>query len=458
MLNLKHLLSLFDWVRGSFAGTRRGVTDVAYSLIPQGVSAVSGIVIVVLIARSLGPQDMGRYALIASVYLLVTELSNLGIGQTAIRYASLAVTQGNLEAHYAVLRWAFRVRFLLVSTLSCVVLLLSPMLSELVWNAPELSGLIRMSLAISVFSSAAQAPSLYFQANRKFRKNSIILAGQTLISLGGTILVIWSGQISLQSLVLVNAVAACIGFAVFMGCTPYRAVFDLRDWSLRSVGDFVSFLKIPVFEAEVQQVQKIGVFAFYLLVSSLTVLITQRIDVWLMGHYLSKGELGVYSVMMRFTLPLTMLLSAVNTALWPRASGLVSYEAITGLLKKTFQLTLVVAVVGCIYSVVVPYATPYLFGTDFSPGILIGQLLCLRSCISILVCPIGLVGYSFGFARQYVFINIFQLVVVVMLNVLLLPRIGLLGAVFALLLNEIIGGLATAMLVKRRIKQDKKVP
>ena len=69
-----------------------GMRDVALGLVPQGLAAITGFVGSVLIARGLGPARLGEYALVMSVAGLATSLADLGVGQTAIRFAARAAS------------------------------------------------------------------------------------------------------------------------------------------------------------------------------------------------------------------------------------------------------------------------------------------------------------------------------------------------------------------------------
>ncbi len=159
----------------------------------------------------------------------------------------------------------------------------------------------------------------------------------------------------------------------------------------------------------------------------------------------------MYSVATRFTLPLTIVLGALNTALWPRASALISLSKTTEMIGKTFRLSVMVAFAGLCYAILVPLATPYIFGPTYGKGILLGQILCLRYCISILICPIGVIGYSLGLVKVYWWINVLQLIVVVVVNAIFLPQVGAMGAALALIANEILGFTLAAYFIWRRI-------
>src|SRR6266702_2820806 len=106
--------SFYASLENIVTSSRKGIEDVIISMVPQSFSVLAGFLISVLIARGLGPEGMGNYALVLSVSGLAAALSDLGIGQTAIRFASRAASRNESENQLAILRWAFRLRILLV--------------------------------------------------------------------------------------------------------------------------------------------------------------------------------------------------------------------------------------------------------------------------------------------------------------------------------------------------------
>ncbi|GFO56559.1 hypothetical protein GMSM_35660 [Geomonas sp. Red276] len=175
----------------------------------------------------------------------------------------------------------------------------------------------------------------------------------------------------------------------------------------------------------------------------------------MMGYFLDKAEIGLYSIATRFTMPLVILLGALNTALWPRASALTDFDKTMAMIRKTIGLSLLVAVFAMVYSLVAPYATPLFFGQKYADAVLLGQALCVRYVVSLLVCPIGIIGYSFGLVRLYWLVNLLQLVGVVVINMALLPRFGAMGAAMALICNEVIGFIFSAGIIWRKVAQTK---
>ena len=102
--------------------------------------------------------------------------------------------------------------------------------------------------------------------------------------------------------------------------------------------------------------------------------------------------------------------------------------------------------------IVVPLLAPLLLGEAYAPSVTLGQVLSLRYALAILICPIGVIGYSFGMVRVYWWINLVQLAGVLTINLLFLTRIGPMASAFALIANEVIGVALAGGFILRRIR------
>ena len=435
-------------------GSRSGVRDVALGLVPQGVAAITGVVGSVLIARGLGPARLGEYALVMSVAGVATSLADLGVGQTAIRFAARAAAEGEPERQLAILRWAFRVRLTLVCIITLGFLLLAPILADQVWRVGGLTPLLRLGLLLGVFAALAAVPMVYFQSIKRFGVNAAVSSGQTLLGFFGLVLVALTGRWSVELVLAVSIVASAIGAVAFLSLVPGRALVagDAGAWVQgswwRKLWKSPSFWGgAPSTEGELTA----GGFARFHLLSSVIVMVIQRLDIWLLGIFATRDQIGVYNAASRFALPLVMLLGATTAALWPRAAAVTATSDVRALLGRTVRLSLLVAFVALVYAVWVPQLAPALFGANYSGSILLGQLLSLRYVLAILSAPLGVIGYSLGLVRVYWLVNLLQLATVLTINLVLLPRIGAVGSAIAYLANELVGLAVVGTLTWRRL-------
>lgn len=405
-------------------------------------------------ARGLGPARLGEYALVMSVAGLATSLSDLGIGQTAVRFASRAAAVGETDRQLAILRWAFRVRMTLVCIITLVFFLLAPVLAHRVWHVDGLTPLIRIGLLAGVFTALAAVPIVYFQSARRFGMNAAISSAQILVGFSGIVAIALLDRWSVSLVLGVSLIASAIAAVAFLSLVPRRALFAGDTGELSRLASWWDFWKSPSGTPTASPLgdreTAVGFARFHLL-SSAIVMVIQRLDIWLLGIFATRDEIGVYNAATRFTLPLVMLLGATTAALWPRAAAMTVTEDIRTLLVKTLRLSLLAALVALMYAVMVPRLAPALFGASYSDSILLGQLLSLRYVFAILGAPLGVIGYSLGLVRVYWLVNLLQLTTVVSINLVLLPRIGPVGSAIAYLANELVGLAIVGTLTWRRL-------
>jgi O-antigen/teichoic acid export membrane protein len=443
------------WLRSTLVESQKGIRDVIILMVPQGVALVTGFVTSILIARGLGPGQLGQYALVMSVAGIASSLSDLGIGQTAIRYASRAVSLSDQEEQFAVLRWAFRLRVALAMAVTVLFMLLAPVIAHRIWHIDELTPLLRIGLLGGIFTALASVPTVYFQSLKQFQKNAIITVCQTLIVFAGIALVAWLNLWSVEIVLIATLVGSAVSATIFVLLVPRAALLPRRRLTVADLNIVRLFRKAPIREpASVSMFSDSDpmTFAAFNLVSTIVVMVILRADVWLMGVFLDQRQIGIYFSGTRFALPLYVVLNAINGALWPRASANLSVKQTKTLLLQTFRLSGLVAAAGAVYAIFVPLLAPAFFGHEYAESATLGQALSLRYALAILICPVGVIGYSFGMVRVYWWINSIQLCVVVGITVWLLPILGPLGAALALIANESVGVLLAGSILWRRMK------
>jgi O-antigen/teichoic acid export membrane protein len=392
----------------------------------------------VLIARGLGLSGFGEYSLVLSISILATSLSDLGIGQTTIRYASRSADQGDAEGQFAILRWAFRLRIVLVLIVTAVFYAIAPLLGTKLWRINGITPLLRLGLISGIFSALSALPIVYFQSLKRFGMNAAILVVQATISFIGILVLAWLNCWSVSLVIIVSLVAAGIGASIFLFLVPKAALFQTSRLKRTSIIDGLPFWQSPVLHWDRRDAlddMNTNRFALFMLLSSIINIFIESAPLWIMGVLLDQREIGIYSAALRFTLPLTIVLSAVNTAMWPRASALTVLWDKVNLLKKTLRLSFLLTIGSLFYAIAAPLFAPKLFGTQYADSVLLGQLLSIGYSLAILISPAGVVGYSFGLVRIYWLLNLAQLIAVVIINILLLPVYGPIASAIALIVN-----------------------
>jgi O-antigen/teichoic acid export membrane protein len=448
------VVKAFQWLRSAVLQSRKGVRDVVILMLPQIVTLLTGFVTIILIARGLGRSGLGQYALVLSLAGVALSLSDLGIGQTAIRFASRALAAGDTAAQYAVLRWAFRMRVTLAFGVTAIFFAGAPLIARF-WGEPAMTGLLRLGLVSGIFSALAAVPGVYFQSQKRFDRNATVAITQTLITFLGILVIAWFGLWSVEVVLIATLVGTAVGATIFLLIIPGEAIIPRRRLAWTDLRLHRLFSRPPAgaFQATAEERDAdVTTFAAYNLVSSVIVMVIMRADVWLMGAFLDKGSVGIYAAGARLAIPLVVLHAAITSALWPRAAAKLPLEESITMLRVSFWMGTVVAAAAAVYALGVPLLAPILFGSEYQGSVLLGQVLSLRYALALLIAPISVMGYSFGMVREYWWINILQLLTVVGIMLALLPVLGPLAAALALIANELLGGTLAFTILRRRIR------
>ena len=434
----------------------KAIEDVIVSAFPGVAGLLTGAITAALIARGLGPFGMGQYALIVSVSSFAVGLSDMGIGQTAIRYASRAASQGDAEGQFAILRWTFRLRMLFVLGLSLVVFVLAPTIAGTIWHDTSLTPILQLSLLIGIFATLAHVPVIYSQSIRRFRMNSIIQVAQALISFAGILLVAFFALWHVELVIIVSVIAAAIGALAFITVTPKAAFFKFdRSWrpSHFKLRGALTPPAIKSGEPSAFDSSSIGSFARFNFVDQMVSVGATYAPVWVMGIFLIKSQIGVYSAASYVGFPISMLVTAIGTAFWPRVAAATTLKGNKDLLRRAMLLTIVTVIGALFYAVFAPLLMPFVFGAGYASGILVAQLICLGWCIYLFTVPFGLVGYNFGVVRISWLINVVVLIIIIAINVWLLPIIGPLAAASAFVISTAFSAAANGIFVWNKMRQ-----
>lgn len=432
---------------------RAGIMDVTAGLTQQGMVAVFGFISTMIMARGLGSYNMGLVSLALSVSGVAASLSDLGIGQTAIRYGSRELAVGDKESAFRVFRWGFRVRILQSLAISMVFLFLAPYLGKL-WGNTAVVSLIRWSLILGILGALAHIPNVYLQSVRHFWLNAGVAIFQALVSLIGIIVLKHYGWWTPLA-VLTNAIwATLVGTVAVIFLIPKETLVKYSRDTTFSLNNLKSMFKAPTVtpDASGQMTKETPQqFSRFLMFSSLLVMVYTRLDVWILGSLQNPSVVGAYAIANKMVLPLSMVLGALNAALWPRVSAITDKQGLRNLIKRTLVISILCAIPLTVYALAGPVLIPILFGNQYRPAMIPAEILGIRYIVDILVCPLGIVGYNLGMVKLFPFINLVQMIVMVCLSLVFLRTYGAAAVAFGILLADVVGLVISTAVLYRRI-------
>ena len=341
---------------------------------------------------------------------------------------------------------------------SGVVYFSAPSIGTKLWKNAELVPLIRWAVLLGAVATIASVSQTYFQSFQRFRVNAVVGICQRMIDLAGisvlALLAWWSA-----GLVMANKiVCAVVGGLAFLCILPREAYFKPKGDQNAGTKKLGTFLRPPEISAgtkgEIEAVKPHS-FAFYLFLSGLFVMLHTRFATWFLGAFSTTSEVGIYSVAIKFALPLVFVSNAINAALWPRMAGRSTGDGLLSLARGTLRVTIPVTAVSTAYALVAPLAAPFVFGEAYGASILPAQLTCLAYCVVILTNPIGVIAYGFELAKFFAFVNFLQTAIAIPLLITLVPSFGAIGTAVTQLVIIIVGGILTSYILLAQIRRKR---
>ncbi len=388
------------------------------TLLQRVATLLFGVLNFYLLVRMMDKEDYGIWMLFISVSTLIQTTREGFFKKPLIRFINdlRGSDREKLQGSSIILNLSF-------SAVSGVILLLiSPFLAR-VWDAPALTSLLLIFLFTNLLSGFFSHSNNVLEANFKFKGPLIAntLKGAILFScifynyiLGQQIDVILLGLYDLGSVAVVTLV---IYF------------FSRKYHSSRLAWD-------PA------MLKKLFNYGKYTLGTNISGIVLRNVDIWMIGWYISPASVAVYTVAIRITNLFEVPMMAMASILFPQAVKKARSEgksAFKQLYEKslTVILLLVIPMVigGIVFSDLIVWI---LAGESYQETadllkitMLLGLTVPFGKQMGILLDAIGRAKLNMLFVIRNAFINI-------VLNAMMIPYLGTMGAALATLTSSII--------------------
>jgi len=296
-----------------------------WGIVSSFLNRIGGFILTILISRMLMPEDFGRYSIIMTVVLFFITLFELGINQTLIRYISLEINK-NKEKATAHFKYLFKVKFILSSCASLILLISSYILSSYLFKDKNLF----IPLAILSFYLFFISLTLFFESLFYVKKNVKYISIKELFSIIFRIAFILVIGFFIGS--DVKVIWICISL-VFFSLFSFIYVFFI------SKKKYPSLFKPGNYFFNKKHILK---FMFFLNLQNVSLLVLSNITLILLGTFLNSEFVGYYNLAWALIVGIISLLfsfSPIFLAAFTKSDEN-SFQLI---LKKIFKMFLLLA-------------------------------------------------------------------------------------------------------------------
>lgn len=377
--------------------------------IPLILSRGIAFFLIPLYTKSLSVEDYGLYEMILLIGSFVNVSVALEIGQGLGRYFQDASTQENKILYVSTCFWFTVVAFFIFILFTTINI---SWLSEVLLGTKGLSNCLLLGLVYYCFNNVVifvQNQLNWDLKSVRFSVISIIVSGLTVL----LSIVAVSYHTGLKGVLW--ALIGGVGIAGLYGLISICSYIRLRF--------SVAYLK------------EILTFSLPLVPSSLSVILSLYIDRLMINHYLSLREVAIYAVAARIANILALIMMGFERALTPLIYKHYQNDTIPTDLATLQRYYVVLS------SLIVLFVS--LFSDDLLNLLTTHAYKEAASMIPLLMLSVlfsNMIHFSPGIwiakkTHLVLFINVTSLMIVIILNMILIPFIGMIGAAISLLIS-----------------------
>jgi O-antigen/teichoic acid export membrane protein len=379
----------------------------------------------VYVVRTLGAVHFGRYSAVMAYITILSIFSDLGMAPYAMREMSEDPERtGSLLPNVMAMR----------GVLSLLVIAIAPLSAMAMGEEGDM--LLGVTLAsVGLLFYAVQGPlegALTSRERLDYAATYSVVNQLLFWGVGVWLLIRGAGFIGL-------IVASWVGVA---------ACAVLSGWTLRRLGVGKLRLDVRHWPALVRASLPFGV-------SSLADALVRRFDTVLIFIILTDAAVGWYNVSYNLILMLLLLAQSISTAIYPSlvrgyaANQEVMGEVVPRAIKYLMAICLPMAMGGTILADRIILT---LYGAEFAPSIPVLRLALWALPSTFLLELVGRVAFTLHLERRAAGIDLLNAGITIVLNLALIPYLGLMGAALAFVLGRTIRlGQFMALIGPRRL-------
>lgn len=375
-----------------------------------------GLVSSVLIARALGPEQFGVFAVLAAAAGIVGVIADVGLSTAAVsRIASAAMG----EAEVAHRHWqAYVVLRLITSSLVVLIpiLLAQPIAARLLHlDAPDGAGLLRLALLGVLATAISGAFNVALQATRRFGRLSLAFLFNSALTVVLAVLLAWAGLLSLVTALLV------LGIGTSLATTAFSFKLLPSGWGLDRMALDRALLR--------SEGRALLSFGRWLWIGSILAVLTAQLDILLLNRMAAAAVVGSYALALNLANKADVVNQSLRAVLVPEASALGGVGSFRDYLRRGLARS---GSISLALLLLVPLARPLittLYGAEYSAAVPLFQVLLLVVIFDVLTMPVLLLVFPLNRPRLMATADALRAATLAIVAIALIPSLGAWGAV-----------------------------
>jgi O-antigen/teichoic acid export membrane protein len=414
-------------------GMRRFVRDVGFSFVSLGISAVVHFALRVFLARYLGESDLGLYTLSFTVYSFGILFGAFGIGNALTKY--VAEFREDAPRTSMLLTNGIMASFAIGCIMGLLLYVGASTIANRFFDMPELAALLRIVSIAFPFIAIEKATLGFLNGLRRMRLFAIINISQNMLIVALTVLLVLSGHgLKGAAWALVLPVVVLSLFSVFI----------MRDSASRPrLSPFVTASKLLL------------AFGGFVVLANGIGMIQTNMDSVMIGYFMKDADVGIYAAAVVLSqailLPsqaLQMITGPMMATLWGKGDRAGIEKVINDTLKFTAAFIIPIAFTAIILA---PDLLKVIFTEKFVSATDPLRILLIGIGFLAIWASVGAALSSTAYVKVIFILGSVSLAANMLLNALLIPRLGISGAATATSSAAALGALLQLYFTQRLV-------
>ncbi len=368
----------------------------------------------ILLARFLDADGAGVFFLTLSIIALAVVVGTLGIPIAALRFASASISIGDMQAIAGLHRLSRRNIALASLSLSLILLIIAPWLGDYVFHEPAFSPTLRWMALVLLPASMVMYYAELFRAVQHIAASNIT---QTVGMHALNVVLLLIGYYFLTlSETLVGAFYTLAGVLLCLSASLYWRHLK-KQASIPEYGSFDHGLLMRI--------------SIPLLWSQALTQALYWIDTLVIGAFHDAEAVGLYNAAMRSVMLIIVLEAALNSLASPKFSALHHVGELVVLGKVVRRTSALLLVSGGLFTLGFLIAADWIlliFGEEFVRAAPALRILAIGMFLSVATSAASQVLMMTGHERLHRRNMMIAVIVSLILNLLLVPSYGIVGA------------------------------
>lgn len=378
-----------------------------------------GVITNFIVARYYGAEILGIVAIINSVMVVFAIIGTNGVNTAILRLIPEFNDKHYDNVGYSIYKQALVIVVLFSIISSIILFLLAPFIAEKIFNKNYLASF----LILAAFFIAPQAiVSLNTDMLRALQKIKLYAVVQFVLSLIYFLLLF---TITFVYYNIYNPVYVIFG-SIFISCLLLLVII------FRFFKKEGEKTKSPISKSQIISI------SFPMFLTTSMHMVIANTDTWMLGIMRTEEEVGIYTIAMKLTLFSSFILTAFNTLSAPKFSELYHSgrkEELKNVAQNSTKLMFWISFPMMIVLILVGPFILKIFGAEFTTGYYALIFLVIGQLANISAGSVGLFLDMTGYQKVFRNIIIIGSFVNILLNLILIPILGINGAAIASMIS-----------------------